>query len=238
VQGKALTALATLLAAVALVACGDDDAAETSGGEGTSRSAGLAQAQERAGQIKKQRQGESSHQDAGAGQEKGNGPGSQGSKPTPSPTGGHSDSGGGAAQFQRKGSDNSIQEFGEEGAGSARGSAAAVLHAYLDARAARRWEQACSYLSAEVIASLEQFAATYAGDREIEGCADVLEALSASTATSTLRESAEADVGSLRLQGDRGFLLYHGPGGLGYAFPVVQEGGEWKLAAPDATPLP
>lgn len=245
-QGKALTALATLLAALALAACGGgDEGGETStGGAETSQAPDVAQIQERAGEIEKQRKGEDgdakpdSRKDPGDGGSEQRGSATPNGGPDPPAPVEHSDSGGGVAQFQRKGSDNSIQEFGQEGGGSDFSSAAAVLHAYLDARAARDWDEACSHLSAEVIAGLEQFAAAYAGDKQIEGCPDVLESLSASTSTSTLKESAKADVGSLRMEGDRGFLLYHGAGGAELAIPVTQEGGEWKLAAPDATPLP
>ncbi|HYG97223.1 MAG TPA: hypothetical protein VD741_08965 [Solirubrobacterales bacterium] len=150
----------------------------------------------------------------------------------------HHDSGGGAAQFSKKGSDNSIQEFGQEGGASELQQAAAVLHAYLAAKAARRWEEACSHLSAQVVASLEQFGAAYGGEKQIEGCPDLLETLNSRSSDTALKESAQADVGSLRMEGDRGFLLYHGPGGMGYAIPVTEEGGAWKLAAPEGTVLP
>jgi hypothetical protein len=78
-----------------------------------------------------------------------------------------------------------------------------VLHAYLDARLARRWEEACSYLSATVVATLEQFGATYSGEKEIDDCPGVLEAFTATTDQASLKQSAQADVGSLRFQGRR-----------------------------------
>jgi len=244
VQGKGLAALVTLLVAVALAACGGDGASETTaGGEETSQAGeGLARVQERAEEIKKERQEGPGGAKAGAreekagGSERGDSVAPDGSSAAPPPVQ-HSDSAGGAAQFQSKGGDNSIQEFGQEGGSSEFARAAAVLHAYLDARASRDWETACSYLSAEVIAGFEQFAAAYAGDKQIEGCPDVLEGFSAAAGPSSLRDAAKVDVGSLRLEGERGFLLYHGAGGDDFAFPVTQEGGEWKLAAPDATPL-
>lgn len=246
-QGKALTALATLLAALVLAACGGgDDGSETSaGGAETAPAAGQAQLRERADEIEKERQGESGGAEAGAREEQsgdGSGPGGAGSRgdgPDPSPPAEHSDSGGGAAQFRgSKGGDDSIQEFGQEAGGSELARAAAVLHAYLDARAARRWDDACSYLSAGAVAGIEQFAEAFAQDQDVEGCPEVLGTLSERTSDEALREGAQADVGSLRAQGGRGFLLYHGARGVDYAIAVVEEGGEWKIAAPEATPLP
>lgn len=222
-----------LLAAVALAACGD-------GGEETttpSRDAGQAvrpetpeQVRERAEEIKEERRSRAEgDEQASADDER-----SQAPSPTPAEP---QDSGGGAAQFQRKGSDNSIQEFGREGGGSEFADAAAVLHSFLDARAAGRWEDACSYLAAQAVASLEQFAAANSGETALDGCPQVLEALSSGAGTAGLRAAAKVDVGSLRVQGGRGFLLYHGPQGVDFAMPVVLEGGEWKLSAPEATPL-
>lgn len=242
-QGKALAALVTLLAALALVACGGGDGGETTGGgEETSQAAGAEQIEKRADEIQEERQEESPGAKADAGQGKSGDSGSNGSSPAeegsaPASPVKHSDSGGGAAQFETKGSDNSIQEFGQEGDNSARADAAAVLHAYLDARAAQRWEEACSYLSADVVATMEQFADAYAGDKQVEGCPDVLGGFNEAAGVSALRDAAKVDVGSLRMEGERGFLLYHAVGGADYAIPLVQEGGAWKLAAPEGTPL-
>ena len=85
---------------------------------------------------------------------------------------------------------------------------------------------------------MEQFSATYAGEKELKGCPQILAVLSGRTSQTTLEETAQADVGSLRVNGDRGFLLYHGARGLDYAFPVALEAGEWKLAGLEGTPLP
>lgn len=243
-QGKALAALATLLTALALAGCGgvSDGGGTSAGGDETSQAPGLAQVQERAEEIKKERREENGGTKANAGEEKGGsgpeGSATPGEEPAASPSVEHRDSGGGAAQFQQKGDDNSIQEYGVEGGASERESAAAVLHAYLDSRAQGRWEEACSYLAAETVAGIEQFAANYAGDKPIDGCPDILAMLAEGMGEEALRAAARIDVGSLRTQGDGGFLLYHGPGALDYAIPVVQEDGAWRLSAPDGSPLP
>ena len=126
----------------------------------------------------------------------------------------HQDSGGGAAQFETKGGDNSIQEFGSEASGSDFEAAAAALHGYLDARAAAAWTAACAYMSPGVA-----------------NCPETLASLSADVPAAALSEAAEADVAALRIEGDRGFLLFHGARGTNYFMPLVREGGTWKVAA-------
>lgn len=240
-QRKAIAALATALAALALGACGGGDESDT-----TSTPAGVASGdptgiQQRANEIREERRRQGADEPAAQQPEPnarraGNGGGGASDPATPND---HQDSGGGAAQFSGgKGGDDSIQEFGQEASGSEMARAAAVLHAYLDARAARRWDDACSHLSAEAVAGIEQFAAAYGQEQDVEGCPEVLGVLSEKTSDEALREGAQADVGSLRAQGGRGFLLYHGARGVDYAMAVVEEGGEWKLATPEATPLP
>jgi hypothetical protein len=49
--------------------------------------------------------------------------------------------------------------------------------------------------------------------------------------------SARSDVGALRIEGDHGFVLYHGPGGEPYAMPMVMEGGAWKVGSLEGAPL-
>lgn len=242
VHRSLFAALATVFAALALSACGGggeetDTTAPAAGGA----AGDPAEVQQRADQVKEERRGQGADKPDPRQPEPDARPGGGedgGSPHRPSPRN-HQDSGGGAGQFSGgKGGDDSIQEFGQEASGSEMASAAAVLHAYLDARAERRWDDACSYLSAEAVAGIEQFAAAFAESEDIEGCPDVLGALSGKASDRALREAAQADVGSLRAQGGRGFLLYHGAGGVDYAIAVAEEGGEWKLASPEATPLP
>lgn len=141
----------------------------------------------------------------------------------------HSDSGGGAAQFERKGADNSIQELGSEASDSERAEAAAALHAYLDARAAGAWRDACSYMASGFADSLAQLAS--AEGREEAACPSVLALLSGDLPAAALREGAIADVGALRVEGDRGFLLFRGAHDVGYFMPMAQERDQWKVAA-------
>ncbi len=149
----------------------------------------------------------------------------------------HNDSGGGSKQFLVKGGDNSVQEFGAEADASEFEQAAADLHGFLDARAAGDGAAACSYLSEEVAESLESLVAK-AKHLKDASCAKVLGELTNPGATGELRtEAAKADVGSLRIEGDRAFLIYGGAGGAVLAMPMVNEGGAWKISSLTGTQL-
>lgn len=148
----------------------------------------------------------------------------------------HDDSGGGSAQLRTKGGDNSVQEFGQEADSSERDEAATALHNFLDARAAEDWESACSFLSRDVRESLEKLA-TQAGQAKNTSCAGILANLTNRAALPALRsEAARADVGSLRIEGDRAFILYR-TGDTILTVPMANEDGSWKVASLAGTPL-
>lgn len=143
----------------------------------------------------------------------------------------HHDTGGGADRFRVKGGDNSVQESGREGSAEEREEAAAVLHAYLDARVSKAWNTACFYMSASLVAGLEEFVTHFGKGKEVHGCTQILATFAAAASPAALADSADVDVGSLRVNGDHGFVLYQGADGLRYAMPMVMEGGAWKVAA-------
>lgn len=219
-------ALAALLAVLALAACGGggDSGEATGGGEEAGR--GEAAAGSPAG-VGKGAAG-SAGKEEGSGSEGATGySGPDASEFAPKT---HEDSGGGSAQFRVEGGDNSVQEFGAEAGEAEFEQAAAALHGFLDAAAQGNYAAACRYISREAVAS---FAALAGGG----GCAASLEALLAAPSAASRREAAAADVGSLRVEGARGFLVYRGAGGAVYAISVSREDGEWKLAALAGVPL-
>ena len=149
----------------------------------------------------------------------------------------HRDSGGGSEQFRMKGGDNSIQEFGAEAPEDDLSRAAEALHNFLDARVAGAWAAACSYLSAEVREQLEQLAKASEEDLGGGDCPTVLAAFSRKASAAELRAAAVADVGSLRIEDGRAFLLYTGAKGATYVIPMVEEAGDWKLQSMAGTQL-
>jgi hypothetical protein len=236
-QGKALAVLIVLAAAALLAGCGGGGGSTStqrasskpaSNGEGGQRSAGaegpLKHVRKRVQELRRSREREER---------------AHGAAPAAaSPKLVHHDSGGGAAQFRSRGGDNSIQESGVEAGPAERERAAAALHAYLDLRAAHHWGAACEYMSASLIVLLEQAVAISPRSQKPKGCPAVLAAMSKAVPQRLLDELTEVDVGSFRQNGNRGFLLYHGPEGKDYAMMVVKEAGGWKMASLDGTVLP
>jgi len=171
--------------------------------------------------------------------------GSQGEQSGGQPEGGnaadftpkqHQDSGGGAAQYQVKGGDNSVQEFGQEAGGSDFETAAAALHNFLDARAEGNWAAACQYMAKSTVESFEQLAArTKSSDTS---CGAILAQITNPAAKqSMVEEAAKADIGSLRTEGDQAFLIYTAGSKTILAMPMANEGGQWKVASLAGTPL-
>lgn len=145
-------------------------------------------------------------------------------------------SGGGAEQFRTKGGDNSIQEFGGESDESELQEAAEVVHGFYVARTEDQWDTACSYLSKSSIEGLEKLA-SQAPQSQGADCATVLKAFTRPLPADLEREVTTVDAGSLRREGDEGFLIYYGAGHETYAMPLIEEGGSWKLTALSGTTL-
>jgi hypothetical protein len=145
-------------------------------------------------------------------------------------------SGGGSGQFRTKGGDNSIQEFGGESDESELQEAAEVVHGFYVSRAAEEWDKACSYLAQSNIEQLEKLANQSAQSKGAD-CATVLKAFTQPLPVSVEREITTVDAGSLRRDGEQGFLIYFGAGGVKYAMPLRDEGGSWKVAALSGTTL-
>jgi hypothetical protein len=152
-------------------------------------------------------------------------------KAAPPPTGEAS------AAFRTPGGDNSIQTFGEEADAEELAAAGAVLAGYLRARAADEWERECGYLAESVVAPLERLASRSAR-LEGKGCGVLLAALNGAAPASTRANTMTAGVASLRVEGARGFALYHGAKGTDYFMPMVKEAGEWKVGSPVPSEFP
>jgi len=145
-------------------------------------------------------------------------------------------SGGGSAQFRSKGGDNSIQEFGDESDESELREAAEVVHDFYVAQAQGEWSRACSYLAKSNIEQLEQLG-SQSPQLKNAGCAPILKGFTRPLPASVSREVTTVDAGSLRHEGEQGFLIYYGAGHVTYAIPLKDEGGTWKVAALSGTTL-
>jgi hypothetical protein len=240
--------LAALIAAVLsvglLAACGSSDSSSSSSASTPSGSSTTtdttAQSDRRGGSAE---QGEQQNGSVGQGHGDGHSPpqqesdnSSSGSKSVKEVETPLKVSGGGSGQFRTKGGDNSIQEFGDESDGSELQEAAEVVHGFYVSRAGEEWDKACSYLSKSNIEQLEQLANQAAQSKGAD-CATVLKAFTRPLPASVEREITTVDAGSLRREGEQGFLIYYGAGHVKYAMPLREEGGNWKVAALSGTSL-
>lgn len=136
----------------------------------------------------------------------------------------------GSASFRTPGGDNSIQNFGEEADAAEVEAATAVLAGYMRARAKDEWAKECDYLAKLALAPLEQLASS-SPQLKGKGCAGILATLGATTPTSTRVSTMSDGIASLRVEGDRGFALYHGTHGTDYFVQMAKQGDEWKVGA-------
>jgi hypothetical protein len=221
--------LAAVLAAAALAACGGGDS-----GASESSSTSTARQPTGKGGGTKQGEGEStekSQESKGSGGSSGSPGSGAGSVATPLKV-----SGGGSTQYRTKGGDNSIQEYGEEGKESELQQAAEAVHGFYVARGEEDWARACSYLAKQVVSQLETLASR-SPKLKGKGCAVILHALTSPLPPSVKREMTLVDAGSLRHEGETGFLIYRGAEKKVYAITLHQEDGAWLVASLGATPL-
>lgn len=143
-------------------------------------------------------------------------------------------SGGGSGQFRVKGGDNSIQDFGEEASESELEEAAEALHDFYVSRAREEWRRACANLSKLPTEQLRQLAER--GKQGSTDCPSALAAITPSLGAKLARETTGVDAGSLRVEGDRGFLIYRDGEGTVYAINMANEDG-WKVGALAGVPL-
>jgi len=234
--------IAAVLAVWLLAACGSSGSSSSTGGtsSGDSTTTGAAaQSNQQGGSVEKGKGQEGSagqsQKDHQSQSQQGDGNGSSGKsvKEVETPL---KVSGGGSAQFRTKGGDNSIQEFGGESDESELQEAAEVVHGFYVSRAAEEWDRACSYLAKSNIEQLEKLANQSARSQGAD-CPTVLKAFTQPLPAAIEREITTVDAGSLRHEGEQGFLIYFGAGHVKYSMPLRDEGGAWKVAALSGTTL-
>ncbi len=233
-----IAALAVLLLALALAACGGgDDSSSTSAEAAAGQSEGKTSEGSKQGDAKDGSGSVASEGKSGGSAGDEGQSGGSGSKASDFVPKHHNDSGGGSTQFRVKGGDNSVQEFGEEADTDEFDAAAVALHNFLDARAEGNWAAACEYMSRAISESFEKLA-TRVKQVDDTSCAGVLEKLTNPGAAQSMKEeAAKANVGSLRVEGEKSFVIYTGVDGTVLAMPMANENGTWKVASLAGTPL-
>lgn len=241
-----LVALACVVLTVAFAACGGSGSSATSTTGTTSTSGSDGSTTQRpgasaAGPTKTTTSPPSSPAEVGSSSgPAGSGPSPEGEPPTqgPNPTSPGSPGRGakGAAAFLVAQGDNSIPNYGSEASRSELIAATESLGAYLGARAGADWPRACSYLGAQVQKQLELLAGASGGGGE--GCAAAYAKLGSRIEASDRRSPLVGGLAAFRLEGDKAFALFYGPGEQQYMMPMVSEGGAWKASQLEPIPWP
>jgi hypothetical protein len=141
----------------------------------------------------------------------------------------------GGAGFKAPGGDNGIQEFGKEVAGPDLRQANEAVAVLFRAVKSGDWSEVCDqYLSRQNVKAFKKIAAQASPHIKGATCPDVLARLNS---TGEKPAAPEQGVAAIRIEGSRGFALYRGTDGKGYAVSMTREDGRWKLNALRPTPL-
>lgn len=156
--------------------------------------------------------------------------------------GGGSGSGGGSSSgdsgdFIVPGGDNSVQEFGDEASAAERAQASQELQGYMTARAAEDQQGACAALSATAKSQLGDLAQAVQGAAKGDSCVAIFKVIDKQTPPAARANTMTGPIASLRVEGERGFALYHGTKDTDYTINMEREGGAWKVGALVPYPL-
>lgn len=140
-----------------------------------------------------------------------------------------SESGSGAepsAQFLKKNGKNTIPEFGEEASAEEREAVNTVVVKNLKARQAADWATQCNTLSMKGIAEIP-------GAKNHQDCPTALKKLGEPlSVTKGIRtDTLSGSIAAFRIEGERGYALYHGNDGRNHALPLEKEDGVWKVGS-------
>jgi hypothetical protein len=123
-----------------------------------------------------------------------------------------------------------IREFGAEAKGGEAKQAEAVVRSYLDARAAGKWSEACSYIAAPIRHVLAKVAAS-SKQAKGDSCAASVRSSTQKLTSAQRADLADPTFDTVRVEAGKGYVFYTGASGADRALRVSEEGGRWKVAA-------
>lgn len=145
----------------------------------------------------------------------------------------------GPLEFPAKGPDayrirgyrEDIPAYGVEASEEELRQAATYVHGYGVGRLEEDWPKACRYASESMV----RRQAAVVGLPKGSSCEEVLERIPDIVLGSEY-ERTEVEANSLRVEGKKGYLLYHG-GAAPNFMPVIEEDGVWKVNSRAYTPF-
>jgi hypothetical protein len=135
----------------------------------------------------------------------------------------------GSDQFRDK-TNSALLDLGEEGGEAQLEEATEAVRGFFLARSQEDWPSACAQLSQAMLAKIEHLAIS-STDLADKSCPSFLGAFISLSPKERRESTAVSSGGSLRQQGDHGFLIYYGAHEVVYAMPLSREDGAWKLAS-------
>jgi hypothetical protein len=144
--------------------------------------------------------------------------------------GGNDSSSDGTAAEARSDQITTIESFGNEASPDDRAAATAAVQDFLRAWIHRDTATACSLMAASTKKNLAIFAAGY------KTCMAQAEAVRSGMSAEMLARLQVVEVTGVRVEGNRGFVLYRAHGGT-LALPVLREGSDWKVGAIAGQPV-
>ena len=120
--------------------------------------------------------------------------------------------------------------FGHEAPVPARKQASQWVVRWMRARSKAAWTKDCSYLSQ----SYKRYVvkdAHFASNGNAKNCPQAL-AYFGTEASGNLVNTTTGPIDSLRIEGKRGYALYHGRNGIDWSVTMAKEKGKWKVAQP------
>jgi hypothetical protein len=126
-----------------------------------------------------------------------------------------------------RGGEKDIEEFGSEATRSEQEAVLSAEQTYLSSIVSRDYGKACTLVSKSLE---EQFSAIVTGAAGHKTCSQVLPRILAGDASHVAGLQLSGQVVKVRVQGDRGYVVFHAPGARLFVFPMVHEGGGWRVA--------
>jgi hypothetical protein len=128
-----------------------------------------------------------------------------------------------------------VERFGSEASGAGRRAILGTEQDYLKALSERRYSSACPLLGRKAIASIKQLVVS--GLRTALNCRAILSKLMTSSGTAMARQQLAGKITRIRRKGSEAFIIFRAPGARLWVFPMVDEGGRWRVDTVNSTIL-
>jgi hypothetical protein len=126
-----------------------------------------------------------------------------------------------------RGGEKDIEGFGSEATGSEAKAVLSAERTYLSAIVSRNYGRACMMVSRSLRTQFSEIVESGAGAKT---CAQVMPRLLSGDASHVAALQLSGRVVKVRVEGERGYVVFHAPGARLFVFPMIREGGAWHVA--------